>query len=494
MDPWGKLARLSRQEIRSLQNKKLHHFINTYLYPFSPHYQEHLDRQKINPQNIKTVEDLQQIPFTSKLHFVATPERPEKFREFILQPDKFKIRKYWPASKLLQLMCRSALHGSADVQEQLSREFRPCFMTFTTGTTSKPISYLYSDYDIANLYISGSRMLDLFSIESSERIINMFPYAPHLAFWQVVFGGLASGFLTMSTGGGKVMGTDGNIAAILKMKPSVIMGVPSYVYHVLRLAKNQGCKLDFVKKVVLGAARISEGFKIKLAGMLEAQGARDVSVFGTYGFTEARSAWAECPTSNDVSSGYHLYPDKEIFEVIDPATEEVQGEGKDGELVYTAIDARGSAVLRYRTGDFVRGGITYEPCPYCQRTVPRISSEITRLSDVKDLQLSKIKGSLVNLNNFTSVLSEIHLIDEWQIELKKKDNDPFEIDEVDIYACVKKDCDKAQLEAEIKKKMLLATEVTPNAVHFISLEEMVNRLELEFANKAKRIVDKRPET
>ena len=492
MDPWSQIAYLSKDEIRNMQNKKLEGFINQYVYPFSKHYQKLFDQNNINPKTIKTVDDLKRIPLTSKHDFISSDEKPERFKDFILQPDKDKIRKYWPAGKLARLAISSAIKGKKYTENQFIKEFRPSFMTFTTGTTNQPISYFYTQYDINNLHISGSRMLNLFDIEGSDKVVNMFPYAPHLAFWQVVFGGLESSILIMSTGGGKVMGTDGNISALLKMKPSVVLGVPSYVYHVLREAKERNCKINFIKKVVLGAARLGEGFKEKVAELLKSMGAEDVSVFGTYGFTESRCAWAECPTSIDIASGYHLYPDKEIFEIIDPKTGDVKGEGEDGELVYTSIDARGSVVLRYRTGDFVKGGITTEPCPHCQRQVPRISSDITRLSDIKDFQLSKIKGALVDLNHFTSVLSEIKTIDEWQIELCKKNNDPFEVDQIVVYLCPTSDCDRQQVEKEIKKKILLATEVTPNEIHFIGLQEMVGRLELEVANKAKRIIDTRP--
>jgi len=492
MNPWSQIAHLSKTELRNIQNKKLEAFINYYVYPFSPHYQRLFDQNRIDPKTIKTVDDLKRIPFTLKKDFIASKDQPEKFKDFVLQPDRDKIRKYWPPKKLACLAFSSAIKGKKYIEDQLVKEFRPSFMTFTTGTTNQPISYLYTQHDIDNLHISGSRMLNLFDIEGSDKIVNMFPYAPHLAFWQVVFGGLESSVLIMSTGGGKIMGTDGNISALLKMKPSVVLGVPSYVYHVLREAKERNCKMDFIKKVVLGAARLGEGFKEKVVELLSSMGAQDVSVFGTYGFTEARCAWAECPTSIDVSSGYHLYPDKEIFEIVDPKTGDVKDEGEDGELVCTSIDARGSVVLRYRTGDFVKGGITYEPCPHCQRQVPRISSDITRLSDVKDLQLSKIKGALVDLNHFTSVLAEIKAIDEWQIELCKKNNDPFEVDQVVVYACPTAGCDRAGLEEEIKKKIHLATEVTPNEVRFVELQEMVGRLELEVANKAKRIIDTRP--
>lgn len=492
MDPWGTIDRLNRQEIKALQNRKLHYFINRHLYPFSPHYQKLFDSQHIDPKSIRTIEDLKKIPFSSKADFISTEQSPEKFKEFILQPDQAKIRRHWPASKLLVLAVLKVVKGQEYVMDQLRKEYRPVFITFTTGTTSKPISYLYSDHDVKNLYTSGARMLKLFDVEASDNIVNMFPFAPHLAFWQVVFGGLEAGNLVLGTGGGKVMGTEGNISALLKMKPSVIIGVPSYVYHVVRTASEKNCRMDFVKKIVLGADAVPETYKLRLAGLLESMGAKDVKIFGTYGFTEARSAWGECPTKLGVSSGYHLYPDKEIFEIIDPGSGEVKKEGEDGELVYTSLDSRASSVIRYRTGDFIKGGITYEPCPYCGRTLGRISSRISRISDTKGLQLSKIKGSLVNLSNFATALMEIGSINEWQLEIRKKDNDPYGVDEVIVYVCPRGNADRQKLEEEIKKKILLTTEVSPNEVIFLPFDDIVKKLELETANKEKRIVDSRP--
>jgi len=494
MNPWKDISHLSREDIRSLQNKKLHSFINHYVYPFSPHYRKIFDDNKINPLDIRSVEDLQRIPFTSKLEFIDQDETTNKFRDFILQPDEEKIKKSWPFSKLASLALIKMFKGKEYLDDQMKKEFHPVFMTYTTGTTNKPTPFFYSTHDIDNLYLSGARLLNLFEIKTEEKILNLFPYAPHLAFWQVFFGGLAAHTLALSTGGGKTLGTDGNIKAIIKMQPTLILGVPSYVYHVLRVAKESGCKMDFVKKIVLGASRITEGFKLKLAELLVSMGAKDVSVFGTYGFTEARCAWGESPTALNESSGYHLYPDKEIFEVIDPKTGEVKGEGEDGELVCTSLDARASVVLRYRTGDFVKGGITYSQCPFKKWYIPRLSNDITRLSDVKELQLSKIKGALVNLNHFAAILSDVELIDEWQIEIRKKDNDPYEVDELVVYVCAKDKCNEEQLQEEIKNEILATTEVSPNVVEFIDMPLMVKRLELETANKEKRILDTRPKS
>lgn len=492
MNPWRHIAVLNRQEIKQLQDKKLHRYINEYIYPFSPFYRKLFDDHKIDPKKIKCVEDLKHIPFSAKINLIDQDESTQRYKDFILQPDEQKIRASWPVNKKLPLLFKRIFQGKDVVAHQLSREFRPVFMTYTTGTTNKPTPFLYSNRDIENLYSSGARMMSLFEVGKDEKVLNLFPYAPHLAFWQVVFGGFAACNLVLSTGGGKTIGTDGNIKALVKMQPSLVIGVPSYIYHVLRVAKEQNCKLGFVKKVVLGAAKVTLGFKQKLAELLYSMGASEVSIFGTYGFTEARCAWAESPTKLNESSGYHLYPDKEIMEVVDPKTGDVKGEGEDGELVYTSLDSRASCVLRYRTGDFVKGGVVYSRCPYRNWFIPRISSDISRLNDLKDLQLSKVKGALVNLNHFDEILSQERQIDEWQVELRKKNNDPYDVDELIVYVCPKSGSDQNQLKDSIKRMMLAATEVAPNAVEFISMPEMVERLQIEVANKEKRILDIRP--
>jgi len=491
MNPWANIISLSYEQIKELQNRRLHHFINTHVYPFSPYYRKLFDDNKINPKHIRTVSDLKHIPFTSKLDLVAK-DNAQKFKDFILQPDQAKIRQFWPKDKLLKLGLQSLFKGKDFIQDSLGKQYRPIFMTFTTGTTNSPVPFTYSRYDIENLNLSGSRMVSLFDIKSDERIINIFPYAPHLAFWQTFFGALEADIFALSTGGGKVMGTEGNLTALMRSKPSVILGIPSYIYHMIRFAQTRKQDLSFLKKIVLGAAKVTVGYKQKLEEMLKDCGASDVFIFGTYGFTEAKTAWAECPTANNISSGYHLYPDKEIFEIIDPATGEVKDLSQDGELVYTSLDARASVVLRYRTGDYVKGGISYGSCPHCGRMTLRLSSDISRLSDTKDLNLSKIKGMLVNLNHFAEVLNSLAQVDEWQIEIRKHNNDPYDSDELVVYISPKGNVDEKVFSEMLKDKLMGATELAPNEIKFIPLPEMIKRLELETANKEKRILDNRP--
>lgn len=484
--PWSELKRL--------QEANLRRFITRNLYPFSPYYRGLFDRNKILPGSIKTVDSLRQIPFTSKNTFFNTSKEDLTKRnlEFLLQPDEMLMKKYLPKSELAKLAFSTIIKGHAHVKDRLEREYRPVFLTATAGTTDQPVTFLYTAYDLDNLRLYGRRIIEIFNIPRDGRMLNVFPYAPHLAFWQTVFAGFEANIFILSTGGGKALGTEGNIRTILKLKPQFLIGVPSYVYHILKKAKEEGHSFNYLKNIALGASKVSIGFKRKVAGLLAQMGASGAMVLGTYGFTEARCAWVECPTSIDESSGYHTYPDKEILEVIDPETGEVKGEGEDGELVYTAIDSRGTCVIRYRTGDLVKGGIMYEPCPYCGRTVPRISSDIVRASNVKCLDMSKIKGSLVNINVLEHLLDNIEAIDEWQIEITKKDNDPYEVDELILYLSLCKDIDKTALRERINEEALSSTEVTFNKIEFVPRDEIQRRIEIESAAKAKKIVDKRP--
>lgn len=492
MDNWNKLSFLPIREFRQIQNRKLRDFISCQVYPFSPYYRRLFKQHGIKPRHIKTTADLKMIPFTQKEDFLPTQDNPERFRDFILQPDESLIKRYWAKNKLTKLALIKIIKGKKYLQGHLHKEYSPIFLTATTGTTQQPVSFLYSDFDIENLRIYGYRLLEVFAAKGDIRGVNLFPFAPHLAFWQTVFAGLSHNNFLLSTGGGKVMGTEANIQAILKVRPDVLIGLPSYVYHLVRSARDAGKNFSFVHKVILGASAVPLGFKEKLAELLKKMGARHIRIMGTYGFTEARCAWGECPTPLKISSGYHTYPDKEIFEVIDPVSGEVKGEGEDGELVYTNIDARGSCVLRYRTGDLVKGGITYRRCPYCKRTVPRISSHISRASNIKNMRLSKVKGTLVNLNTFAQILEAEKGIEEWQVVLRKKDNDPYEVDELVVYLSLARGIDQERLREKLKDKICSATEVTPNEIIVLPHQEMLERVEMEISHKEKRFVDKRP--
>jgi phenylacetate-coenzyme A ligase PaaK-like adenylate-forming protein len=295
-----KWDRMTVLEQRRLQNDKLRRYLTDIVAPFSPYYKKLFAEQKIDPRQIKTVGDLRLLPFTRKADLLATPEQPEKFRECIITPD-VSVLKRRP-----RVIAEALLRGQTAVKRRLEREYRPIFLTATTGRSSMPTAFAYTDYDLRNLRTSGERLIQTFGGETTMRAVNMFPYAPHLAFWQVMFAGIEFGMLLLSTGGGKVMGTDGNIGIIDKIKPEAIIGIPTFVYHVIRKAHEQGRKWPQIICLILGGEKSPQGIRHKMVRLLHDMGAKDVRVAATYGFTEARMAWAECPMPPGQSSGSHL--------------------------------------------------------------------------------------------------------------------------------------------------------------------------------------------
>jgi len=321
----------------------------------------------------------------------------------------------------------------------------------------------------------------------------MFPYAPHLAFWSSHYAATAFGVFCVGTGGGKVMGTEGNLRMIQKIKPDVLIGMPTFVYHVLQQAVELGVRCENLKRLVLGGEKVAEGMRRKLRNLASKLGSPGVVVLSTYGFTESKLAWAECPSpADETPSGYHLYPDLGLFEVVNPKSGVVVPTGSSGELVFTPLEARGSVVLRYRTGDVIDGGLVYEPCPHCGRTLPRLVGKISRSTEVKSMQLDKIKGTLVDFNQLEHVLDDAANVGAWQLELRKFNDDPHEVDELVLHVQKLNGVDDEKLRRELNNRFVERTEVHPNLIVFHEAEELRRLLGVGTLLKEQKIIDNRP--
>ncbi|MEM7233481.1 MAG: AMP-binding protein, partial [Planctomycetota bacterium] len=377
------------------------------------------------------------------------------------------------------------------VKESLGEEYRPVSVFFTTGRSALPTAFLLTRYDLDILEEVGRRIVQVAKINSpDDKVLSVFPYAPHLAFWQVYYCGVGAGIFTLNTGGGKVMGTDGILQSLLKIRPSYIVGIPGYVYHMLREAHARSLDLSFVKGLALGGDAVTPGYRTRVCELLENMGAKNPRVASVLGFTEARKCWVECEGGAD--AGFHTYPDLEIIEVVDPDTGKPVPEGETGELVYSSIDGRGSTVLRYRTGDILVGGGTWEQCPHCGRRVYRMSSTLERVSNMKNFQLSKVKGTLVNLNQFKDILENDDRVEEWQLVIKKRNDDPYDVDEIHLNLALSNgNSELDDVRESIEKNVLERTEVNLNSTNVLPLPEVLDLLGMETQLKEQRIVDLR---
>ena len=485
---WNHLRRLPAAELRAIADRNLARYVREELYPFSSHYRRLMDEAGVGPRDIRGVADLRRLPFTTKQDLLAAQSDPERKLDFVLRPSPTTIKAHWPFARKLGLVL-----GGTRARELLAYQYTPNFLTFTTGRSTAPVAFAYTPHDLDVLGEATARMFDLAGItSSSERVVNLFPFAPHLAFWALTMGGFKTGRLVVPTGGGKVMGTDGSLRLIERIRPTALVGVPGFVYNLLRTGVASGADFSTVHTIVLGAEKVTAGLKTKMREYLAQGGAHEVQILGTYGFTEARMAFSEAPTADGSSSGYYVYPDLGVFEVIDPKSGEPVGEGESGELVYTGASGHGTVVVRYRTGDLAEGGLSYAPHPGVDCNLPRISSSLKRVTEQHALTLTKLKGTLVDLAVMGQVLSDAPDVEEWQVVLSKRDDDPYGLDVIELRIAPRKGADGAGVQKHLNEAVLQACEISPNAIHLHSVDEMLGFLGMESQMKEQRFLDRRP--
>ncbi|RJO59209.1 phenylacetate--CoA ligase family protein [Candidatus Parcubacteria bacterium] len=479
---WPTLSHLTQAEILALQNRAIKRFFRHEL-PFSPFFRELFAKHNLNFADIKNIDDLQKVPFTSKADLAPTPEDPGKSRKFILQPDEHLIKKFAPKTKLLKILMQKV--AGLDVKKFLEWEYKPVHLHFTTGRTALPTAVGYSSRDLETIKETARRLFQTMQIPSDAVVVNAFPYAPHLAFWLTYFATSSLRLTTLQSGGGKIMGTPKIIDAIEKLKAKVVTSIPGYFYHILREAVAQKRNWSNLEFAVFGGERVSDGFRAKVKELLKEVGAFNTKILTTYAMTEGKTAWVQCSEE----TGYHTYPDMEFFEVVDENGNRVP-ENSPGELVYTSLNWRGTVMVRYRTGDMIQG-LSLQACQTCGRTVPQISRDIQRKSDIKEFNLTKVKGELVNLNAFYPLLMGLPDVEEWQLEIAKVNNDPYEVDELILYVAPKVGVNFENLSHEINRRVLSETGITARIVEK-NLKEVLSLIGMESELKEKRIVDKRP--
>ena len=138
-------------------------------------------------------------------------------------------------------------------------EYKPVHLHFTTGRSANATPFLYTAHDLERLEESGRRMVEVLGLPQNEYVVNAFPYAPHLAFWQTFYAVKGANIMCLHTGGGKILGTDKIIKSLESMKAYGLVGMPGYLYHLLRSARDKRTDLIKLGLVNFGAERVPAG-------------------------------------------------------------------------------------------------------------------------------------------------------------------------------------------------------------------------------------------
>jgi phenylacetate-CoA ligase len=266
-------------------------------------YQRKFKEAGISPEDIRTLDDVQKLPFTYKQELRAG----YPFGLFAV-PMKEIVR----------------IHT-------------------TSGTTGKPTVVGYTRQDLDNwsdLIARNMTMIGLGEDDIFQNAVNYGLFTGGLGFH---YGAEKIGMTVIPSATGN---TRRQIEMIEDFGVTAIHCTPSYALHLAEVAESMGKTLDTLKTGIFGAEPWSESMRVELERRL------GVKAYDSYGLSEMYGPGVafECPERN----GLHIWHDCYLTEIIDPETGERLAPGERGELVITPLVKEALPLIRYRTGDVTR--------------------------------------------------------------------------------------------------------------------------------------------
>ncbi len=319
---------MKRSEIRQMQLERLKHIVR-YAYENVPMYRERFDAIGLKPEHIRTLKDIENIPYTTK----------DDLR------DNYPFRLLAvPMKKIVRV------HASS-------------------GTTGKPITCGYTRADLDNWSTCIARILTMAGATDEDIFHVAFGYGLFTGGFGLHYGVEKLGATVIPVSSGN---TERQIMLLKDFGATALIATPSYAMYLAETAKKAGVLQDLKLRLVCMGAEAST------AEMHEALH-QILGAFPTenYGLTEVGGPGVsgECREK----AGMHINEDMFYPEVMNIEENRALPEGEQGELVLTTLTKEGMPILRYRTKDIT--SLTYEPCK-CGRTTARMARVVGRTDDM----------------------------------------------------------------------------------------------------------------
>ena len=347
---WNKQAEcMSKEEKEKLQLERLQQTVKL-AYNNVSFYKEKFDEAGITPEDIKTLKDIEKIPFTTKDDLRAA----YPFGLFAV-----------PYEEIVEI------HASS-------------------GTSGKPTvtGYTKEDLDIWSECIA--RGLGMVGVEKEYILQNAFGYGLFTGGFGIHHGAQKFGAITVPISAGN---TKRQLETMKDFQSDVITCTPSYAMYLGESLENSDINLEDInlKIGIHGAEMWTEEMRHKIEDTL------NIKAYNIYGLTEIMGPGVaqECVEQN----GMHIQDDHFYPEIINPKTGETLPAGQKGELVLTTLTKTGIPILRFRTKDLT--SLIIEQCA-CGRTSVRMS-RITGRSD----DMLKIRGVMVFPSQIEKALLKI---------------------------------------------------------------------------------------
>lgn len=324
-----KYETMSREETRELQLERLKALVER-LYNNVPFYQEKFKEKGILPQDIKSLEDLKHVPFSTKQDLRDT----YPFGMFAV-----------PLEQVLRL------HASS-------------------GTTGKPIVVGYTKNDLVTWGNLVARCLAMGGATKNDVIQNAYGYGLFTGGLGVHYGSETLGATVVPISGGN---TDRQLMLMQDFGTTVLTCTPTYALYLAEEAHAGRVDWERIKlKVgIFGAEPWSNAMRQQLEDRW------NIKAIDIYGLSEVLGPGVACECLHQ--NGLHVFEDHFIPEIVDPDTLEPLPYGQKGELVFTSLTKDAFPVLRYRTKDI---SVLYEEKCECGRTHVRMERITGRTDDM----------------------------------------------------------------------------------------------------------------
>ncbi len=499
----------SREEQRKWAEQRLFRYVRQFIDDFHPYYRGFLREQGIDSKRIYSYDDFSRIPVTRR------QDLPADGKAFIMQPGTddgaddgaYNVKPLSARAKLGYAARAYTTRYLRDVyapprsfkerrEQAVMYDWLPAHFTFSQGTTGTPCSAVYTASDMHGIVRKVQGMLYAAGWEPGMRAMNLFPAQPNLNY--LAFAALAD---DVNAGGSFLNGRGSSGSGAIPVERQVEMasglGVemlispPGYLLDWLLTAmrlKEQGLipGLPGIELVVAGGEPLADGCRKRIKEYLAELGSPEARVVEFYGMTEMKAGFFEC----DEKMGIHLNPEFFYWEVLDAESAKPVKWGEPGVLVFSHIDWRGTALLRYWTDDFIEGGMVWEKCPSCGLTVPRIFPPIVRAEE----DYREFKGSRMLLPQLQRVLHGVEGLESFQVALKKTndaDAGAPASEVLNVYACAGRGVEETNLRDLIVGALRREMNTSPDEVVFSGPEALRTRLFQRTGWRADWVVDER---
>lgn len=368
-----KMECMDRESMRKLQSERL---INTVkrCYENVPFYKQKMDEMGVKPEDIKSIDDICKLPFTTK----------------------HDLRDEYP-------------FGLEAVPHDQVRRIHA-----SSGTTGKPVVDTYTENDLACWAEGVARCMAVADIGPGDTVQVSYGYGLFTGGLGAHDGAAVRGAIQLPTSAGN---TEKQIMLMQDFGSNALCCTPSYAMHIaeaIHASKEVSVNKLKLRAGFFGAEPWTEGMRKELESKLH------IKAYDIYGLTEMSGpgVGGEC----EYQDGTHLWEDMFYPEIINPDTLEPCAPGEFGELVFTSLCKEAMPILRYRTRDLTR--LIYEPCK-CGRTAVRMDRILGRSDD-----MLIVRGVNVFPSTIEAILTEFPTYSpQYFITVDRKDNeDMFDLD------------------------------------------------------------------